>query len=135
MTDDDLEPGDPAMHFALQDFLDFELHRGEGRGSARIAAVDERHVQPQGVVHGGVVFTLVDTAMGAAASSVLDDGRFCATSDLQIRYLRPAFGGSLAATAEVVNAGSRLVTVEGRVTDGDDRLIATATGAFAVLSV
>ena len=134
MADDaDLEPGDPAKRFPLQDFLDFEIFRGDGRAEARIPIIDERHHQPHGAVHGAVVFALVDTAMGAATVSVLDEGKICATIDLQIRFLRPAFEGSLTATAEVVNAGRRIVTLSGEITDGDGRLIATATSAFAVL--
>ena len=39
MTDDDLEPGDPAMRFPLQDFLDFEISRGDGRAEARIPSI------------------------------------------------------------------------------------------------
>ena len=134
MTDDDLEPGDPANRFPLQEFLDFHISRGAGRGVARIDSLDERHGQPHGAVHGGVVFTLIDTAMGAAATTVLAEGQICATIDLQIRYLRPVFEGSLTARAEVVNAGRRIVTLSGEITDGDDRLIATATSAFAVLA-
>ncbi|MEO1063808.1 MAG: PaaI family thioesterase [Actinomycetota bacterium] len=134
MNDDvDLEPGDPAMRFPLQDYLDFEISRGAGRGRCGIERVDDRHGQPHGAVHGGVVFTILDTAMGAAATSVLEEGQICATSDLQIRFLRPAFEGSLTADATVVNAGRRLVTVRGDVTDGEGRLIATGTAAFAVL--
>ena len=128
-----LAPGDPAMRFPLQEFLDFDIARGDGRGEAHIAQLGEHHFQPHGAVHGAVLFAILDTAMGAATVTVLDEGKICATTDLQIRYLRPVFGGSLTATARVVSAGKRMVTLTGEVTDGDGRIVATGTAAFAVL--
>ena len=48
---------------------------------------DERHLNPAGAVHGGMLATLVDTTMGAAVKSVVDDAP--ATSQLTVTYLRP----------------------------------------------
>ena len=96
--------------------------------------VSDRHLNPNGVVHGGVVFTLVDTAMGRATMSVLEEGRICASIEVAVRYLRPITGGRLVATASVLRAGRRIVHLEGRVTvDGDDRPVAVVQASFAVL--
>lgn len=130
-----LEPGDPTARFPLQEHLGFEILRGEGRAEAHLPAIEERHVNPNGAAHGAVVFALLDTAMGAATVSVIGEGQICATTDLQIRYLRPAFEGSLTARVEVVSAGKRMATLTGQVVDANGKVVATGTSAFAVLDL
>jgi acyl-CoA thioesterase len=131
----DLEAGDPTKRFPLQEHIGFEIFRGEGRAEARLARIGERHVNPNGAVHGAVLFALLDTAMGAAVVSVIEEGRICATTDLQIRYLRPVFEGSLTAEVRVVSAGRRMATLTGEVVDAEGRIVATGTSAFAVLEL
>ena len=88
---------------------------------------------PNGVVHGGVLFTLVDWAFGAATMTAVEAGKFCATIDIHFRFLQAVVDGELVAEVEVVRAGKRVVTLEGKVFDAHANLLATATGAFAVL--
>jgi acyl-CoA thioesterase len=103
-----------------------------GRSCSTLTVTDD-HRNPHGVVHGAVVFALVDTAMGGAAASTLADGQRPATIELQVRFLRPVLGGTLTAEATVVKPGRRVVHLEARVTGDDGRLMATATGSFVVL--
>jgi acyl-CoA thioesterase len=120
--------------FPLRTFLDFTIDDGIGGEAVAALDVSDRHLNPNGVVHGGVVFTLVDTAMGRATMSVLEEGRICASIEVAVRYLRPITGGRLVATASVLRAGRRIVHLEGRVTvDGDDRPVAVVQASFAVL--
>jgi acyl-CoA thioesterase len=76
---------------------------------------------------------MVDTAMGKATMSVLPEGRFCASVDVQLRFIRPASEGVLVADVEVLKRGRAVVHLQGSVHDGDDTLIATASGTFAVI--
>ena len=126
---------DPGYsEFPLRPFLDFTIDDGIDGEAVAALDVSDRHLNPNGVVHGGVVFTLVDTAMGRATMSVLDEGRICASIEVAVRYLRPINGGRLVATASVLRAGRRIVHLEGRVTvDGDDRPVAVVQASFAVL--
>jgi acyl-CoA thioesterase len=119
--------------FPLQEHLGFLIERGQGQATARLD-LDERHMNPNGVSHGAVAFTMMDTAMGAAVMSVIDEGCYCATIEIHTRFIRAVPSGSLAATATVLHAGRRIVHLQARTTDGEGRLIATATGSFAVLS-
>ena len=120
--------------FPLRTFLDFTIDDGIDGEAVAALDVSDRHLNPNGVVHGGVVFTLVDTAMGRATMSVLEEGRICASIEGAVRYLRPITGGRLVATASVLRAGRRIVHLEGRVTvDGDDRPVAVVQASFAVL--
>ena len=127
----------PNGEFPLRTFLDFTIGdgpNGEPGTATAILDVDERHLNPNGVVHGGVVFTMVDTAMGRATLSVLDEGCLCASIEVSVRYLRPVVEGRLVATATVLRAGRRIVHIEGAVhVDGDDRPVAVVQGSFAVL--
>ena len=105
---------------------------GPGRGEGHLV-IDERHLNPNGVVHGAVLFALVDTAMGAAAMGVVPAGHLCASVEVHLRFLRPVAAGSLTAAIEVDRAGWRIIHLSGRVHDAGGELVATATGTFAVL--
>lgn len=112
--------------------LGFTIEQGQAFARASLV-VDERHINPHGTVHGAVTFALIDTAMGAAAMNVVDEGNWCTTIDIHTRYLSPAVGGRLTAEATVRKAGHRIVQLEAVVVDGDGRELVTATGAFAVI--
>ncbi|HSE05614.1 MAG TPA: PaaI family thioesterase [Methylomirabilota bacterium] len=94
------------------------------------ATVRPEHKNPHGVVHGGVVYTLVDYAMGGAVTSRLGPGERCATLEIKVNYLAPVSEGRLAAEAWVVAQTPRVVVLEARVRADGDRLIALATGSF-----
>ena len=120
--------------FPLQSFLDFDIRDGPDGAVVAFLEVDDRHLNPNGIVHGGVVFSLADTAMGRATMAVLSDGQICASIEVSVRYLRPIPGGRLVATASVLRAGRRIVHLECSITvDGDDRPVAVLQGSFAVL--
>ena len=127
--------GDEAFGgFPLQRFLGMELTGDEpGVGHAHVD-VGPDHLNPNGVVHGAVLFALVDTAMGKSTMSVIaEPGRYCASIEVSLRFIRPAVAGRLTAEATVVKRGRNIVHLDGRVVDADDRLIATAAGTFAIL--
>jgi len=106
-------------------------HMGEGICRFELMA-ESRHLNPHGVVHGGVVYSLVDYAMGGALTSRLSPGERCATLEIKINYLAAAAAGPLAAEATVVDRTTRIGVLEARVTDGAGRLVALATGSFYI---
>jgi acyl-CoA thioesterase len=121
--------------FPLRDHLGLVLGGEEpGSGSATIE-VGPEHLNPNGVVHGAVLFAMIDTAMGRAAMSVLPHGRFCASVEVQLRFIRPASAGVLHADVSVVKQGRSVLHLDGRVRDDDGRLVATAGGTFAVVDL
>lgn len=120
------------LPFGFRDLLGFTTEQGES-GSTVTLDCDDRHLNPHGAVHGAVMFALIDTAMGAAAVSTLDEGSMCATIECQTRFLSPCFGGRLSATARVRKAGRRVIFLDGEVVDADGREIVTATASFAVI--
>ena len=106
-------------------------HMGEGSCRFELTA-GSRHLNPHGAVHGGVVYSLVDYAMGGALTSRLAPGERCATLEIKINYLAAAAPGPLAAEAKVVDRTNRIGVLEARVTDGAGRRVALATGSFYI---
>jgi uncharacterized protein (TIGR00369 family) len=89
-----------------------------------------------GQLHGGVIALLCDVACAVAASSASSyDHQLHAlvTADLHVRYLTSARGERVRVEASVVKAGRALVVVEGRVVDGEDRLVAIADFSATVV--
>jgi acyl-CoA thioesterase len=107
-----------------------------GRGHVRCELpVTTKLFNPQGVLHGGVVFTMVDYSMGAATVGLLNPtkGERCATVEVKINYLSAVTGGKLIADTSVVSEGTRIVVLESRVTNEDGRLVALATGSYFII--
>jgi uncharacterized protein (TIGR00369 family) len=101
-------------------------------GEARLEIeVDERHLNPAGTVHGGMLATLVDTTMGAAVRSAVE-GEVPATSQLSITYLRPGRPGRLVVTATVRKRGESLTVCEADVAQ-DGKSLVHALATFALI--
>jgi len=83
-----------------------------------------------GIAHGGAVATLIDSAMAFAIMPMLGENEHSLTVDLTIHYLRPVSEGSARATARVVRAGKRVITVSAELFDGNEKLAATAISTY-----
>jgi uncharacterized protein (TIGR00369 family) len=83
-----------------------------------------------GIAHGGVAASLIDSAMAFAIVGLLGDSEHTVTVDLTIHYLRPLGEGTARASARVVRAGKRVVTVSAELFDHQDKLAATAISTY-----
>jgi 1,4-dihydroxy-2-naphthoyl-CoA hydrolase len=103
------------------------------RGRVRLQMkVDARHLQVHGVVHGGVLAALADTAGGLASYMACPLGTRVATVEMKINYLEGVERGTVTADAEVVRIGRHLAVVDCDVTDDAKRLVAKALMTFFV---
>ncbi len=95
--------------------------------------VQPRHLNVGGLVHGGVLCSLLDTAM-ARAYFMADGGQAltAATLEMKVNFLGSARGGRLEARGRVAHRTRRTAYVEGRVVDGEGRMIARATATMMV---
>lgn len=93
-----------------------------------------KHCGLDGVVHGGVVASILDECMAWAASRVL--GRLCVTAELTIRYLQRVPGGAeIAVRARVDRPGKRIVVVSAQLQNEAGNTLAEAAGKFVPISV
>jgi len=97
-------------------------------------AVDESVYNPIGVVHGGLVCTMLDTVAGCAVHTTLPAGVGYTSIELKVNYLRPvhAASGPLTAIGRVIKPGRRVAFAEGEVLDAAGRSVATASSSLLV---
>lgn len=105
---------------------------GSSMKPASVFEATGEHLNPAGTVHGGVLATLVDTAMGSSARTATDEGDVPATSQLTVTYLRPGQPGRLEVTARVRTRGEHLTVCEADV-EQDGRGLVHAVATFALL--
>jgi uncharacterized protein (TIGR00369 family) len=111
-------------------YLGTELQRME-RGEAQMSlALAPHHLNSRGVVHGGVLASLLDSALGAAVISSIPKEWWCATISLSVQFLEGARRGRLTAEARVIRRGGRVAFAEGVVRDEGGRLVAAAQGSW-----
>ncbi|MEC3955955.1 PaaI family thioesterase [Nocardia sp. CDC153] len=86
-------------------------------------------------VHGGVIATLMDTAMGSAVFTKLGDNTAYTTLELKVNFIRSVGidGSRLTCEANAVHVGRRTATAEGRITDANGKLIAHGSTTILVL--
>lgn len=94
--------------------------------------LEDIHLSRAGQAHGGLLFTLLDAALGRAAMAHVGGDFFCPTVEMKINYFRPVASGSLETRGRVVNTSAALCYAEGDIHDQDGRLIARATGTFFI---
>jgi uncharacterized protein (TIGR00369 family) len=95
--------------------------------------VGERHANPMGTLHGGVLCDLADLAMGAAWVSGLASDETFTTLELKINFLKPVWNAHLVATGRVVKRGRTVGLVECDVTDESGALVARASSTCLTL--
>jgi uncharacterized protein (TIGR00369 family) len=125
-----LAPPPIASHF------DFDI-TSISEGEVTFACTpDESAYNPIGMVHGGLVCTLLDTVIGCAVHSTLPAGVAYTSIELKVNYLRAVHAdrGQLTARGWVTKPGRRVAFAEGAVYDGDGKLLATGSGSCLVMS-
>ncbi len=94
---------------------------------------EERHSNPMGTIHGGILCDLADAAMGVAFFSTLEPGESFTTLELKINYLRPFWTGKLIARGKVVHRGKTVGMVECDIVDDQERLVARSSSTCMTL--
>jgi uncharacterized protein (TIGR00369 family) len=94
--------------------------------------VEPRHLNLVGLLHGGLIATLADTATGLAYRTVLEPGTRHVTTHLSVTFLSPGRAGLVTARGKVVKAGRRFGYAESDVVGPDGELLARATATFTV---
>jgi uncharacterized protein (TIGR00369 family) len=96
----------------------------------------EFHYNPIGIVHAGLAMTLMDSSMGLAFVTTLDEPVGWTTLEVKANFTRPLTveTGLVRCTGSVVHGGRRVATTEARIEDVDGRLYAHGTSTILVLA-
>lgn len=96
---------------------------------------EEFHYNPMGIVHGGVLMALLDTAVGCAVMSELPPLRGYTTIEAASRFLRPVTTatGTITCTGTTVSVRSRVALAEARIEDGRGRLLASSSSSCLLI--
>ena len=122
-----------APHPPIATLIGFRLVSiGPGQATVEFEA-GERHANPMGRLHGGVLCDIADAAMGMAYASTLDEGETFTTLELKINFLKPVWNARLRAVGRVVKRGQTICLVECDVTDEQQQLVARAGSTCMVL--
>jgi uncharacterized protein (TIGR00369 family) len=107
--------------------------RAEGDGWAYGVLTDAHHANGHGMIHGGMIMTLLDNSLGMTVWRAVAPRR-CVTMQLNTHFLSAALPGEfLEARGKVVRLANSVVFVRGTVTVGE-RMVATADGIWKILS-
>jgi len=98
--------------------------------STLLLPVREELSRNDGIIHGGAVASVIDSAFAFAIIPLLAENERTVTVDLTIHYLRPLSGGVAKASARVVRAGRRVITVSADLFDENEKLAATALSTY-----
>ena len=117
-------------HVPFARLLGIEVDSVEPGHAVLSMKLRHEHMRNNAIAHGGVIATLIDSAMAIAIMALLEENEHTVTVDLTIHYLRPVPEGSAKASARVVRAGRRVVTVSAELFDGEGKLAATAISTY-----
>ena len=105
-----------------------------GDGQAEVAMdLQAQHFNPQGIVHGGIIAAIADTAIGLALRSMLKPGFTHRTAQLNVHFVSKGEGSHIVGKGRSVHLGQRMGYGEAEVVDANDRLLARASATFIVL--
>ena len=95
-------------------------------------AADERFANPVGIIQGGFLAAMADSAMGASSVTWAKDRKvFSANAEMKVSFLKPARAGTtLTCTAWVISGGKRACFVEAEVVDDDQVLVLKASSTY-----
>ncbi len=93
----------------------------------------EKIVNAIGIVHGGVIFSPADSAIGVALAGLLQQDELITTVEMKINYLKPFDSGSIIAEGKIIHKGTHTAVGEAEVKDAAGNLIAKALGTYMIM--
>ncbi|MFX0076068.1 MAG: PaaI family thioesterase [Candidatus Hermodarchaeota archaeon] len=96
--------------------------------------VVDKLLNPHGVVHGGVLYSMADTGMGAAAYSNLNKNEICATIEVKINYFKAVRGGNLICETKVIHQGKKTIALDSEIFN-EGIIVAKALGTYSIIKI
>lgn len=110
-------------------YLGCRLVSAEADRAVIALEIEPKHLNLAGIVHGGVLASLLDNAMGLVAI-VACPGERTVTTGLNVHYLRSAAEGLLTCEAKLIHQSRKTLTLEGRIVDNKEELLGWGSGVF-----
>jgi uncharacterized protein (TIGR00369 family) len=128
--------GLPAECGPVMDMIGFRLVKVEMGATGFEYDPAEPHYNPIGSVHGGILTTVLDTAMGSCIHTTLPVGVGFTTLEVKVNFVRPVFvkTGVMRCEGNVIHSGSRIVIAEARLFDKQGKLYAHSNTTCLLLS-
>lgn len=112
--------------------LGCEVVQADGRKAAICLDVVHAHLNLLGIVHGGVLMSLMDNAMGLVVM-LAESGQKTVTATMNTHFLASAKGGLLLCEAQLLHRTSRTLTLQTEVKDEEGKLLAWGSGSYRLL--
>lgn len=109
------------------------LEVGEGTARFELETDPERHGNPMGTLHGGILCDVADAAMGTAIGTTLEPGETFTTLELKANYFKPVFKTTLTATAKIVKRTKSVAMIDCDVVDAKGSLVARLSSTCMIL--
>ena len=109
--------------------LGIRILRAENGEAELRMAMQEQMLNLHGRMHGGALYSLIDTALGQASHSLFGGEAGSMTLECKVNYIRGVEAGEVVCHARVLNAGRKVHVLEAKVEQGD-KLVATAQATF-----
>jgi acyl-CoA thioesterase len=123
--------GVAGKHVPYLDLLDMKPIRTEDGKVEFELEVKEKHLRTLGIAHGGVVASLMDSAVGFAAGTTAPPGYHVVTVQLNVNFIRPSWEGEkLIAKGTVLHAGKQTAVARGEIRTAENYLVASGMGTF-----
>ena len=116
------------------DLIGLEFSMYEKAHSQCVLKVDKKLMNPHNVLHGGVMYSMADTGMGAALYSLLEEDELCATVEIKISYFKPVRHGILTCDTRVIHKGKRISVLESEIMNNGD-LVGKAIGTYSIFKL
>ncbi len=96
-------------------------------GKAIIELIMRKELSQNGMIHGGVLASMIDASCACAAFSTTNFVGFVTTIDLQVSYLKPVSKGTIIAKAECLRAGKNVLFCESKIRNEEGELVCVGT--------
>lgn len=116
----------------FEEYLGMRIDEAEGGRAVLTMPFKVKLAQGKGLMHGGAVTALADTAVAMAIKSILPENTHFATTDLALKFHAPVKEGTVRAEARIIAQDDRVITGEALVFDGQGVKVATFTSTFRV---
>jgi len=108
------------------------VHAEPGKSECKID-VEEGHLNPGGVVHGGATYTLADTGMAFAIMPMLKDNELSTTVEIKMSYYKAVREGTITCKTDVIKKGKRIAYLESDLRDNVGDIVARASGTYYII--